>query len=84
MPPPPPYTGSFRLTATGGPVTFSITDSLPVGELSISPASGKLTAGQIVTVTLSAPATGGPGKYQTPITVNPGSISVTVEYPPAG
>lgn len=78
------YTGSFTLTATGGPVKFSITDSLPAGELSISPASGSLTAGQTVTVALSAPATGGPGTYQTPITVNPGSISITVEYPPSG
>jgi RNA polymerase sigma factor (sigma-70 family) len=79
-----PYAGSFTLTASGGPVKFSITDSLPAGELSISPASGSLTGGQRVTVALSAPATGGPGHYQTPITVNPGSISITVEYPPSG
>jgi len=79
-----PYTGSFTLTATGGPVTYSITDSLTAGELSISPASGSLTAGHIVTVTLSAPATGGPPSFETPITVDPGSISITVEYPPSG
>jgi RNA polymerase sigma factor (sigma-70 family) len=79
-----PYTGSFTLTATGGPVTFSITDSLTAAELSISPASGKLTAGHTVTVTLSAPATGGPPAFETPITVDPGSISITVEYPPSG
>ncbi len=79
-----PYTGSFTLTASGGPVKFSITDSLAGGELSISPASGSLAAGQTVTVSLSAPATGGPGTYQTPITVNPGSISITVYYPPSG
>jgi RNA polymerase sigma factor (sigma-70 family) len=79
-----PYTGSFTLTATGGPVTFSITDSLAAGELSISPASGSLAAGKTVTVTLSAPAQGGPPTFQTPITVNPGSISITVEYPPSG
>ncbi len=78
------YTGSFTLTATGGPVTFSITDSLTAAELSISPAAGKLTAGQIVTVTLSAPATGGPPAFETPITVDPGPISITVEYPPSG
>jgi RNA polymerase sigma factor (sigma-70 family) len=79
-----PYTGSFTLTATGGPVTFSITDSLTAAELSISPASGKLTAGHTATVTLSAPATGGPPAFETPITVDPGSISITVEYPPSG
>ncbi len=79
-----PYTGSFTLTANGGPVKFSITDSLPAGELSIAPASGSLTAGRTVTVTLSAPATGGPPAYQTPITVNPGPISVAVYYPPSG
>jgi RNA polymerase sigma factor (sigma-70 family) len=79
-----PYTGSFTLTATGGPVKFSITDSLPAGELSISPTSGSLAAGHAVTVSLSAPATGGPPAYQTPITVNPGSITITVYYPPSG
>jgi RNA polymerase sigma factor (sigma-70 family) len=79
-----PYTGSFTLTATGGPVRYSITDSLTAGELSISPASGSLTAGRTVTVTLSAPATGGPPSFETPITVDPGSISITVEYPPSG
>jgi len=79
-----PYTGSFTLTASGGPVTFSITDSLAAGELTISPASGSLAAGKTVTVALSAPAQGGPPKFQTPITVNPGAISITVEYPPSG
>jgi RNA polymerase sigma factor (sigma-70 family) len=79
-----PYTGSFTLTASGGPVKFSITDSLTAGELSISPASGSLASGKSVTITLSAPATGGPPTFQTPITVNPGAISITVEYPPSG
>jgi hypothetical protein len=37
-----------------------------------------------VTVTLSAPATGGPPTFETPITVDPGSIGITVEYPPSG
>jgi RNA polymerase sigma factor (sigma-70 family) len=79
-----PYTGSFRLTATGGPVKFSITDSVTSAELSIAPASGSLTAGQTVAVTLSAPATGGPPTFETPITVDPGSITIEVEYPPSG
>jgi RNA polymerase sigma factor (sigma-70 family) len=78
-----PYTGSFTLTAVGGPVTFSITDSLAAGELSISPASGSLAAGKTVTVTLSAPAQGGPPTDLTPLTVDPGGLTVQVFYPPS-
>ncbi len=78
------YTGSFTLTAAGGPVKFSITDAVPASELSISPASGSLAAGQHVTVTLSAPAKGGPPHYDTPLTVAPGGLAVGVLYPPSG
>jgi RNA polymerase sigma factor (sigma-70 family) len=79
-----PYTGSFTLTAVGGPVKFSITDSVSAGELSVSPASGSLAAGQSVTVTLSAPATGGPPNYANSLTVDPGGLAITVYYPPSG
>jgi RNA polymerase sigma factor (sigma-70 family) len=78
-----PYTGSFTLTAAGGPVTFSITSPVPASELSISPASGSLAAGQAVTVTLSAPAQGGPPTDLTPLTVDPGGLTVEVFYPPS-
>jgi len=78
------YTGSFTLTAAGGPVKFSITGAVPASELSSSPASGSLATGQHVTVTVSAPATGGPPHYDTPLTVDPGGLTVGVLYPPSG
>ncbi len=79
-----PYTGSFTLTAVGGPVKFSITDPVSAAELSVSPASGSLAAGQSVTVALSAPATGGPPNYANSLTVDPGALAITVYYPPSG
>ena len=78
-----PYTGSFMLTAAGGPVQFSITASAPAGDLSVSPAAGSLADGQSVTVTVTAASAAGLG-YQTTLTVTPGGQSVLVEYPPAG
>ena len=78
-----PYTGSFTLTAVGGPVKFSITSPVPASELSISPATGSLAAGRRVTVTLSAPAQGGPPTDLTPLTVDPGGLTVQVFYPPS-
>jgi RNA polymerase sigma factor (sigma-70 family) len=78
-----PYTGSFTLTAVGGPVTFSITSPVSASELSISPTSGSLAAGKTVTVTLSAPAQGGPPTDLTPLTVDPGGLTVQVFYPPS-
>ena len=78
-----PYTGSFTLTAEGGPVRFSITASAPAGDLSVGPASGSLAAGQSVTVTVTVLSATGLG-FQTTLTVDPGGQSVVVEYPPAG
>ena len=47
--------GSLTLTASGGPVTWSITESSGlVGRLTVSPSSGLLLAGRSTTVTLSA------------------------------
>jgi RNA polymerase sigma factor (sigma-70 family) len=74
------YSGTFTLTASGGPVTYSI--SMASG-LTVSPSSGTLKAGQTVTVTVSQ-AGNGPPNFTTTLTVNPGGIQVTVEYPPAG
>jgi RNA polymerase sigma factor (sigma-70 family) len=76
-----PYTGSFTLTAVGGPVTFGITSTVSASELSVSPLTGSLAAGKTVTVTLSAPAQGGPKSNPTTLTVDPG-LTVQVSYPP--
>jgi RNA polymerase sigma factor (sigma-70 family) len=68
-PPPPPGTlgvaprtivlsagsgASLRLTASGGPVSWSITESSGlIGMVSVAPASGRLLAGQSTTVSIS-------------------------------
>jgi RNA polymerase sigma factor (sigma-70 family) len=83
-----PYTGTFKLTAKGGPVKFSITSQAPAGELTVTPGKGSIPSGRTVTVTITAPAQAPAGSvYMTSVTVNPGhgsSQSVTVYYPPAG
>jgi RNA polymerase sigma factor (sigma-70 family) len=71
---------TFTLTANGGPVSFSITG--PTG-LTISPASGDLTAGETVTVTVTAVGNG-PPDFINDLTVDPGALSVQVDYPPKG
>jgi RNA polymerase sigma factor (sigma-70 family) len=78
------YSGTFTLTASGGPVSYSISvPSSANGGLTVSPSSGTLKAGQTVTVTVSQ-AGNGPPNFTTTLTVNPGGIQVTVEYPPSG
>ena len=72
-----PATGTLTLSAGNVPVThytISVPSSL-AGELSVSPASGSIGAGQStqVTVTLS-----GLLSVDTTITVNPGGHSVKV------
>jgi hypothetical protein len=72
---------TFTLTAVGGPVaSFSITQ--PPG-LSVSPSTGSLTAGDSVTITVTAVGNG-PPDFQTVLTVSPGGGTVTVVYPPSG
>jgi RNA polymerase sigma factor (sigma-70 family) len=71
---------TFTLTADGGPVSFTITG--PAG-VSVSPASGKLAAGKTVTVTVTAVGNG-PPKFVNTLTVNPGGLTVTVDYAPEG
>jgi RNA polymerase sigma factor (sigma-70 family) len=74
---------TFTLTASGGPVTFSITE--PAGSyLVVSPASGTLTAGQTVTITVQANPNNPPPSFTNDLTVSPGGISVTVYYEPSG
>ena len=78
--PDPGDSATFTLTANGGPVSFSITG--PTG-LSISPASGDLTSGETVTVTVTAVGNG-PPDFINDLTVDPGALSVQVDYPPEG
>ena len=80
---------SLRLTASGGPVSWSITESSGlIGELSVAPASGRLLAGQSTTVSVnvsggllglaSSAGTGGGVCVGCQLTVNPGGIVVSV------
>jgi hypothetical protein len=82
---------SLRLTASGGPVSWSITESSGlIGELSVAPASGRLLAGQSTTVSLNVSggllglasrAVTGSGAgvcVGCQLTVNPGGIVVSV------
>jgi RNA polymerase sigma factor (sigma-70 family) len=71
---------TFTLTANGGPVSFSITG--PTG-LTISPASGDLTEGETLTVTVTAVGNGPPA-FINDLTVDPGGLTVQVDYPPKG
>ena len=79
---------SLRLTATGGPVSWSVTESSGlIGKLSVAPASGRLLAGQSTTVSvnvsggllgLAVPRTGGGVCVGCQLTINPGGIVVSV------
>ena len=75
-----PATGTFILTATGGPVADFTID--PPAGLTVTPASGSLAAGQeeqiVVTATGNGPAP------RSSLTISPGPLTVTVIYrPPA-
>jgi Viral BACON domain len=67
---------SISLTASGGPVTWSITESSSLlGHLTVSPASGRLAAGQTATVSVTA---GSVVSLLGQLTLNPGGTTVTV------
>jgi RNA polymerase sigma factor (sigma-70 family) len=67
--------GSFTITASGGPIShFNITVR-SAHELSVSPSSGSLAAGQSVTISVTTTST---GPINTWIVVNPGGNKVTV------
>jgi hypothetical protein len=80
--------GTLTLTASGGPVTWSITESgALIGKVTVAPSSGRLLAGRSTTVTLSAAsgvtALAALGNsvgacVGCQLTVNPGGIKVTV------
>jgi RNA polymerase sigma factor (sigma-70 family) len=82
-----PYTGTFSITAQGGPVTYSI--SVPGSEqayLSLTPLTGTLRAGasQVITATLTPNPNGPPPAFSNPVSVDPGGTTVILEYPPSG
>ncbi len=68
--------GSFTLTASGGPVKWSVTEpSSLIGKLTVSPSSGTLASGQSVTVSLSV---NGLASVNSHLTVTPGGVTVSV------
>jgi hypothetical protein len=69
-------TGTLTLTASGGPIQHYQITVRSAHELSVSPSSGSLTAGESVTVTVT---TNSPGPISTWIVVNPGGNKVTVQ-----
>jgi len=82
-----PYTGTFTLTAQGGPVTYSISmSSTEQAYLSVSPLTGTLQAGssQVITATVTPNPNGPRPLFSNRVTVEPGGITVIVEYPPSG
>jgi RNA polymerase sigma factor (sigma-70 family) len=102
-PPPPPGTlrvaprtilvsalsgASLTLTASGGPVSWSVTESSGlIGQVSVTPSSGRLQAGQSTTVSvnvsggllgLAVPGTSGGVCVGCQLIINPGGIVVSV------
>jgi RNA polymerase sigma factor (sigma-70 family) len=69
--------GSFTLTANGGPVTWSISaPSQLLADVSLSQSSGTLEAGQSVTITVTVT---GLAAIDEPLTISPGGQTVTVD-----
>lgn len=69
--------GSFTLTAHGGPVNWSV--SAPgqlLADVSLSQSSGTLQAGQSVTITVTVT---GIAALDEPLTISPGGQTVTVD-----
>jgi hypothetical protein len=68
--------GTLTLTASGGPVSWSISEpSSLLGALTVSPSAGTLAAGDSVTVQISVT---GLASLDTTLTVNPGGQAVAV------
>ncbi|MGH3212318.1 MAG: RNA polymerase sigma factor [Trebonia sp.] len=68
--------GSLTLTASGGPVSWSIAEPASLlGELIVTPTSGTLSAGSSVTVAITV---SGLVSLDTQLTVQPGGQAVTV------
>ncbi|HXT93697.1 MAG TPA: sigma-70 family RNA polymerase sigma factor [Trebonia sp.] len=68
--------GSLTLTASGGPVSWSISEPFSLlGKLTVSPSAGTLSAGSSVTVTINV---SGLASLDSQLTVSPGGQLVTV------
>jgi RNA polymerase sigma factor (sigma-70 family) len=75
-----PFSSTITLTASGGPVNWSVSVPASVArEISVSPASGALRAGQQVSLSVTSNTA---SSFHTTLTVNPGgqSVSVTVGF----
>ena len=71
-----PASGTFLLTAVGGPVNFLITS--PNGKVTVSPASGSLSAaGSWTTVTVTVRSQ---IALRVRLTITPGKLVVTVVF----
>jgi RNA polymerase sigma factor (sigma-70 family) len=70
--------GTFTLTANGGPVTSFSISSVP--GLSVSPSSGSLAAGDSITITVMTVGSG-PRSFASTLTVSPGGETITIETP---
>jgi hypothetical protein len=69
--------GTFTLTAHGGPVSWSISaPSQLLSDVSLSQSSGTLQAGQSVTIRVSVV---GVAALDEPLTISPGGQTVTVD-----
>jgi hypothetical protein len=76
-----PATASFTITASGGTVSYSVDNPNPA-DLAVSPSAGTLSAGQSVTVSVTASSAS--LASETDLTVSPGGLTVAVLYPGAG
>ena len=74
-----PATASFTITASGGTVSYSITDPAPSGDLAVSPSAGSLSAGTSVTVSVTVSSSAGLAS-ETDLTVGPDGLTVAVLY----
>jgi hypothetical protein len=69
-------TGTFTLTAAGGPVSYTITSGPSLlGHVSASPASGSLATGQSVTIAVRSTSL---VSLDGTLIVNPGGLDITV------
>jgi RNA polymerase sigma factor (sigma-70 family) len=72
----PPASGTITLTASGGPVNWSVSEPPGLaGKVAVAPVSGTLAAGATATVTVTVQ---GPGKMHVHLVFSPGGSTVTV------
>jgi hypothetical protein len=73
------WTGTLKLTAAGGPVTYHVTvPASLLGDVTVSPSSGSLAAGRSAHIKVTAG--GGALLSTSEITVHPGGRRVAIYY----